>query len=73
MIVVKKEVEVTYRDLFDEINYLGRMFQAMGAIVQNDMPSPPKEDLLAWAQDMNEMSERVQQVKKDVIRYYLEK
>lgn len=70
---MKKEVDVTYVDLFEEINYLGRMLQAMGTIVQNNMPSPPKEDLLSWAKDMNEISEKVQATKKDVLRYYLEK
>lgn len=68
---MKKEVEVTYRDLFEELNYLGRMVQALGNVVQNDMPAPPKESLLVWAQDMNEICEKLQQAKKDVLRYYL--
>ena len=61
-------------ELFDEITYLGRMLQAMGSIVQqSDMPCPPKEELLSWAKDMNEISERTQQAKKDILRFYMEK
>jgi hypothetical protein len=70
---MKKEVEVTHEELYKEITYLGRILQAMGSIVQNDMPCPPKLDLLSWAHDMNEIVERTQQAKKDVLRFYLEK
>jgi hypothetical protein len=70
---MNKEVEVTYRDLYDEIAYLGRMLSAMGQIVQNDMPPPHKLELLSWTQDMNEILARTQKVKKDIVKFYLEK
>jgi hypothetical protein len=61
------------KELFDEMGYLSRMVQMLGTIVQNEGPPPPKEDLLRWAQDMNEITDRIQTAKKNIIKHYLEK
>lgn len=70
---MKREVEVTYIDLFKELDLLGFKVRRLASMVQNDMPCPPKEELLQWAADVNDVTDKLQGLKKDVIRYYLEK
>lgn len=70
---MKKEVEVTHVDLWDEIKNLSVVVGCLGHMVQNDYSTMSKEELLSWAHDVNEVISRLDMVKKDVIRYYLDK
>jgi hypothetical protein len=64
---------MTRKELYDDMINIRILVECLADIVRNEMPAPPKEDLLKWAQDMNEIQARVDNAKKNILRYYLQK
>lgn len=59
-------------ELYNDLKNISILVECMGDVVRNDV-TLSKEELLSWAQGMNELKERIDTAKKNILKYHLEK